>query len=238
MEPFVYHDIFDTKGIEYIVVIFFLLLLIPAWVFLNRPLKRKESPVHATGILTAGILRVPQGLFFNRNHLWTSLEPSGMARIGADDLLLHLTGGVQLDFLQNPGSRVKKGDPLVKISRNGKELSLASPVTGTLEQLNMPLTGEPAQLLDDPYGAWLCRIRPEDWQRETSTCYLGKRASGWMKDELIRFKDFLSTALGGESFHVPYVVMQEGGELTDFPLAGLDKEVWAKFQEKFLSDHG
>ena len=35
-------DIFDTKGIEYIVVIGFLLLIIPFWMILNKPLKLKE----------------------------------------------------------------------------------------------------------------------------------------------------------------------------------------------------
>ena len=40
MNQFVYSDIFDTKGIEYIVVISFLLLIIPIWRLLNKPVKQ------------------------------------------------------------------------------------------------------------------------------------------------------------------------------------------------------
>jgi len=36
MEGFTYIDIFATEGIEYLVVIVFLLLIIPFWMFLNR----------------------------------------------------------------------------------------------------------------------------------------------------------------------------------------------------------
>ena len=43
MEQFVYSDIFDTKGIEYIIVIFFFMLLIPFWYLLNRPAKLKKA---------------------------------------------------------------------------------------------------------------------------------------------------------------------------------------------------
>ena len=43
MEQFVYSDIFDTKGIEYIIVIFFFMLIIPFWIMLNRPVKLKET---------------------------------------------------------------------------------------------------------------------------------------------------------------------------------------------------
>jgi len=36
MGEFHYVDLFATKGIEYIIVIFYLLLLIPFWKFLTR----------------------------------------------------------------------------------------------------------------------------------------------------------------------------------------------------------
>lgn len=36
MEGFTYLDIFATKGIEYLVVIVFLLFIVPFWMFLNR----------------------------------------------------------------------------------------------------------------------------------------------------------------------------------------------------------
>ncbi len=42
--------------------------------------------------------------------------------------------------------------------------------------------------------------------------------------------------LSGQDAMTPEPVLQEGGELTDSPLAELDQEVWSGFQEKFLEN--
>ena len=41
MDGFSYHDIFATKGLEYLVIIAFLALLIPFWIVLNKQVKIK-----------------------------------------------------------------------------------------------------------------------------------------------------------------------------------------------------
>lgn len=44
MEPFSYYNLFETKGMEYIVTIVFFILLIPFWLILNKKpaVKRKD----------------------------------------------------------------------------------------------------------------------------------------------------------------------------------------------------
>jgi glycine cleavage system H protein len=66
MDGFTYTNIFDTKGIEYIVIIAFLLLLIPFWLALNRPVQLKEKFRKALGVLSAAVLRIPQGIYFTK----------------------------------------------------------------------------------------------------------------------------------------------------------------------------
>ena len=87
MDAFTYKDIFETKGIEYIIIIAFLLLLIPFWILLNKSPKIKAEIQKAWDVLTANILRIPQGLFFSRNHTWAFMEKSGLAKVGLDDFL-------------------------------------------------------------------------------------------------------------------------------------------------------
>ena len=41
MDGFTYHDIFETKGLEYLAIIAFFLLLIPFWIILNRKVVSK-----------------------------------------------------------------------------------------------------------------------------------------------------------------------------------------------------
>jgi glycine cleavage system H protein len=227
MNQFAYTDIFDTKGIEYIIVIGFLVLIIPVWILLTRPVKLKSRVGEALGVLTASTLRIPQGLFFSNNHTWSHMEKSGLVRVGMDDLLLHLTGGVELKYLKERAEKVKRGEPIARITQEGKELVIASPITGEIDGVHTSLEANSEALSEDPYGAWLLRIRPEKWKRETSSCFLAGEASEWAEKELLRFKDFV-----GET------VLQEGGELIDHPLMELDQKIWKGFQEKFLDLEG
>lgn len=233
MNEFVYTDIFDTKGIEYIIVIVFLLLIIPFWIMLNRPLNLKAKVSKAVGVLSAQMLRIPQGLFYSKNHTWTFLEKSGLARVGMDDLLLHLTGGVELQYLRNDHEMVKRGDAIVRITQDGKELVIASPISGEIQHVHTSLKQNPGAISEDPYKSWLYKIKPDKWSEETRRYYLAGEATEWLKKELTRFKDFIAETLN-QLPGQPVVVLQEGGELMDNPMAEMNEEVWNDFQVKFL----
>jgi glycine cleavage system H protein len=233
MEQFVYSDIFDTKGIEYIIVIFFLMLVIPFWIILNRSLKQKVTEGGALGILNLKSLRIPQGLLFNRNHTWSHLERSGVASVGLDDLLLHLTGGVELNYLKEQQERVKRGEPIARIMQKGKELVITSPITGVVDRVHNSLTDNSEQLADDPYRSWLYRIKPEKWQEETGDAMMASKASEWTQKELERFRDYMAEAVQMETG--TGVVLQAGGELIGHPLSDLNQEGWTGFQKKFLA---
>ena len=110
MEGFSTVDIYDTKGVEYLFVIGYLLLLIVFWTFMKNPRKILTQIRTAIKTLSSSILRIPQGIFFNKNHTWTHLGESGAAKVGLDDFLQHVLGNVKLTNLKNPGDSIKKGD--------------------------------------------------------------------------------------------------------------------------------
>lgn len=233
MEQFVYSDIFDTKGIEYIIVIGFLLLIIPVWRMLNRPVKQRASAGEVMQAITLKALRIPQGIFFNKNHTWSHMEKTGVASVGMDDLLLHLTGGVELKYLKEQQERVKRGEPIARISQDGKELVITSPISGMIDRVHASLEEDTDVLRRDPYSSWLYRIRPEKWREETSDALMADQASAWVDRELERFKDYAAGAVNVSS--QAEVILQEGGELTAHPLMELNREAWEDFQEKFLN---
>ena len=239
MDGFSYTDIFETKGIEYLIIIGFLLAMVAFWILLNRPVRLAGRLAEQAGALLLEILRIPRGIFYNANHTWSRLEKSGEALIGLDDLLLHITGPVELRSLRVPGERVKKGEILAEISRQGKKLSIASPLSGEVTGLNAGLGRDPWILTEDPYGeGWICRLRPSGWIGETSSCYLADEAVEWIRTELLRLKDFIAGAAGrisAEPGLAGLPVLQEGGELPDRPLAEMPGEVWRDFQESFLN---
>src|SRR5512138_3625600 len=136
MDGFSYNNIFETKGIEYLIIITFLILIIPFWLMINKREAIKRRIRNTLGILTAEILRIPQGIFYSNNHTWTHLERSGVAKVGLDDLVLHVTGDVRLSNLKKPGNFINKGEPLADIDHNGKQLRLTSPISGRITGTN------------------------------------------------------------------------------------------------------
>jgi len=236
MDGFSYSDIFATKGMEYIVIIAFLVLLIPFWFALNKQAKITRQIQTVLGALSAQILKIPQGLFYSGNHTWMYMEKAGTAKVGLDDLLLHLTGNVQFSFLRKQGEVIKKGDLLTEIDQNGKALRIFSPVSGKITETNFRLDESNVQLNEDPYGkGWIYKIKPTNWIAETQTCYFAEDATAYSIKELERFKDFLARNMKNYSAETAMVIMQDGGEICDHSLSTLPDEIWQDFQQEFLN---
>ncbi|MBE3093792.1 MAG: glycine cleavage system protein H, partial [Actinobacteria bacterium] len=143
MDGFSYNNIFETKGIEYLIIIAFLAMIIPFWIIINRQAVIKRQIRNAIGILSSGILRIPLGLFYSKNHTWAHLEKSGIANVGLDDFLLHLTGEVKFSNLKKPGNFINKGELLADIDQNGKLLQIYSPLSGRIMNTNTMLYESP-----------------------------------------------------------------------------------------------
>jgi glycine cleavage system H protein len=236
MDGFSYNNIFETKGIEYLIIITFLLMIIPFWIAINKQSKISGQIKKAIGILSANILRIPQGLFYSKNHTWTHLEKSGFAEVGIDDFLIHITGEVKVSNLKNPGSFINKGELLADIDQNGKLLQIFSPISGRIMDTNKRLYEKPGIINEDPYGkGWIYKIQPSEWISETDSCYLANEAVTWSKMELNRFKDFMAESMKKYSPETAMLILQDGGELRDRPLSELPDEVWQDFQRSFLN---
>ena len=236
MDGFSYNNIFDTKGIEYLVIIAFLLLLIPFWLALNKRVKIRERIQKALGVLSASMLRIPQGIFYSKNHTWAYLEKSGLAKVGLDDLLIHITGEVSVNHRKNPGENVKKGDLLAEIDHNGKSLSIYSPISGEVINANPVLSVNRELLNTDPYGnGWIYNIKPSDWVAEIPSLYLAGNATDWLRKELDRYKDFLAISMPKYSPETSMVMLQDGGELVENSLSEMPQELWHDFQKEFLN---
>ena len=235
MEGFTYHNIFETKGFEYLAIAIFFLILIPFWILLNRKVTVAKQVKKSLGALTAHSLRVPKGLFYSRMHTWAHLERSGIAKVGLDDLLMHLTGEVKVNRLKASGDILRKGDLLAEIEHKGNLLKIFSPISGEIVGANSMLLDIPGLLNEDPYvKGWMYIIKPVSWVADTHTYFMAEDATQWAMQELERFKDFLSVSLGKYSPQPSNLIMQDGGELRDQPLSDLPAEVWQKFQQDFL----
>ncbi len=236
MDAFTYNNIFDTKGIEYLIIIGFFIVLIPFWLILTKKITIPEKIKRIPGILTANILSIPQGLLFCKNHTWAHLSRNGIAEIGLDDLLLHITGDVRFVSIRRRGDSVSKGDLIAEIGQNGKTLKIYSPLSGEITDANSALSGDNGIMTSDPYGkGWIFKIRPAGWTAETSSYYLAAEAVSWLRNELSRFRDFLMESASSNSHGESELILQDGGELKDHTLSELPGEIWISFQENFMN---
>ena len=235
MDGFTYNNIFETKGIEYLAILAFFAILIPFWLLLNRQIKIKNQIKRSAGTLNINSLNIPQGLFFSKYHIWSHLGVSGVARVGLDDLLLHMIGEVKFTGIREQGQRIKKGELLVRINHNGKLLNLYSPISGEILEANPVLSNNPGMINEDPYvKGWMYKIKPVSWTADTYSYYLAEDAVQFSRQELDKFKDFISTSVRKYSPVPSMVILQDGGELMDQPLAELPNDIWLDFQEDFL----
>jgi glycine cleavage system H protein len=234
MDGYTYKNIFETKGIEYLATVAFFAILIPFWVFLNRQIKSKQIK-GTEDTLNLNSLKIPQGLFFSKYHTWSHLGVSGMARVGIDDLLLHIVGEVKFSHILDPGERIQKGELLAKIEHKGKTLRIYSPISGEIMEVNPILNSNPELINEDPYvKGWMYKIKPMSWTADTYSYYLAEEATLFSKQELNKFKEFISTSIGNNLPIPSMQILQDGGELVDQPLSDFPEEVWQDFQEDFL----
>lgn len=238
MEEFTRVDIFDTKGTEYLFVIAYLLILIAFWRIIKSPAV-VSGLKKAISTISAGVLRIPQGIFFNRNHTWAHLSETGEAKVGLDDFIQHITGRVHLTNLREPGDIIDKGDLLTVIDQGGKQLKVYSPISGKITNTNEVIADDPELINEDPFDqGWLYKIKPKNWKKDTSSFMLADEAVEWSEKEMVRFKDFLTYgAMRKYSSETSMVMLQDGGEIRDNILSDLPAEVWKEFQQEFLDLH-
>jgi glycine cleavage system H protein len=236
MEGFSYTNIFETKGIEYLTIIAFFAILVPFWFLINRKTKRAVLVSNVKSFITASALRIPQGIFFSKYHTWAHLEKNGLAKVGLDDLLVYITGDVELTQFKKPGEKIEKGELLARIKYNGNSLEILSPVSGKVEQTNSVLEKSPELIKEDPYQlGWIYSIGPTNWKDDTNSYYLAEDATSWAVQELERFKDFLAVSSSRVNPQPVGLVLQDGGEIMEKPLSKFPQEVWDEFQKNFLS---
>lgn len=229
MDGFSYTDIFETKGIEYIVIIFFLILIIPFWLILNRKRAASEFISESAGIR----LSIPMGIFLSRNHTWAFLESSGLAKTGIDDFLVRVTGNVMVRFLKKEGEQIRKGELMAEILQDERRLKIYSPVSGRVAEVN----GSTVENLSaDPYGeGWIYRLVPSAWKSETQSYLLADETRQWLNREAERFRDMVAAFVAGRTGAESLPVLQDGGELSGHPLSELPEEAWAVFEKSFLT---
>ncbi len=109
------------------------------------------------------IFRVAGDRFYSAEGIWAKAEDS-LVRIGLSDFLQQRSGDIAFAEVVEAGTLLKAGDELAEIETIKVDMSLPSPVAGTVVETNPALEMEPDIINQDPYGqGWLAVVEATDW---------------------------------------------------------------------------
>ncbi|MGE5317348.1 MAG: hypothetical protein ACM3ME_05080, partial [Chloroflexota bacterium] len=195
----------------------------------------QSSKIQFSSGMNEDSIDVPKGIFFDKSHTWAYMEQDGSVKVGVDDFLQHLTGPLTRVKMKESGEFVRKGEKFLTIMRNGKQLNLYSPVSGTISQQNTSLENNSRLINISPYKeGWVYKIEPKNWVREIEFLTMGSRYKEWLNTEFNRLRDFFAITVATNNSAYEHIVLQDGGELADNILADLDPKVWEDFQTQFI----
>jgi len=222
-----YEDIYATKGIEYLLVLAFLVALILFWRFLSRTM-RPAAPSSADGTAGfAGWFSLAPGFFYHQGHTWAMPEDGEIVRIGLDDFAQKLIGKPGAVDLPPLGSRVEQGETGCRIRIDSKAVEIVSPIDGEVVAWNDAVVESPGHVNQDPYGAgWLMRVKVPNLKRSLKNLLSGGLAGAWMRntEEILRLR--MAGAVG--------FALQDGG----IPLSGMARAIapedWDQVVREFL----
>jgi len=107
------------------------------------------------------IFRVADDRYYTVDGLWVKPENNHI-RIGISDYLQQRSGDVAFVEVKPKGTQVAFNEELSVIETIKVNISLASPVTGKVVEVNSILENSPELINQDPYGTgWLAVLEPE-----------------------------------------------------------------------------
>jgi glycine cleavage system H protein len=125
--------------------------------------------------------RVAKDRFYNAEGVWVSID-EGQARIGLSDFLQQRSGDVAFAEVKPVGSRLDQGDEFAVIETIKVDISLSSPVSGVVIEINASMETAPEVINQDPYGdGWLAVVEVENWEVDRASLLDGEAYFAKMK---------------------------------------------------------
>jgi glycine cleavage system H lipoate-binding protein len=231
MESFYYIDIFETKGIEYIMVIGYLIVLIFFWRLLSKPepnLQREEIFRQIRGTLNQWFV-LPEGYYYHQGHTWAVPVEDNLVKVGIDDFAQRFLGRADNISLPAVGERIEQGEKAWQLNFDNKKINMISPISGKVAELNDRIINNPDLINLEPYKeGWIMKVQPDKPKSVFKNLLTGKLARAWGENtiDILQEKISVTNEIG--------MVMQDGG----LPVSGfariLSPDNWDLLAKEFL----
>ena len=105
-------------------------------------------------------MAIPDDLRYTATHQWARVEADGTAVVGITDYAQEQLGDVVFVQLPEVGRKLRRGETCSVVESVKAASDIPAPVSGEIVESNFALADMPEKLNQEPYAAWLFRIRP------------------------------------------------------------------------------
>jgi len=105
---------------------------------------------------------IPAVLKYAKSHEWARLEADGTVTVGITDHAQELLGDLVFIELPEAGKRVEAGKEIAVVESVKAASDIYAPINGSISAVNQTVADTPEQVNEEPYDAWLFRIRPDN----------------------------------------------------------------------------
>jgi glycine cleavage system H protein len=112
------------------------------------------------------IFKVATDCYYSSEGVWAK-EEGNLVRIGLSDFLQQRSGDVAFAEVKPAGTELQSGEEAAVIETIKVNISLSSPLSGKVVEVNPAAEESPEAINQDPYGAgWLALIEAADWEAD------------------------------------------------------------------------
>ena len=107
-------------------------------------------------------MKTPKDLRYTASHEWVRREADGTLAVGITDHAQEQLGDIVFVEAPQVGRKVSAGEAVGVVESVKAASDIYAPVAGEIVAANADLGGEPQQVNEDAFAAWISRIKPSN----------------------------------------------------------------------------
>ncbi len=107
-------------------------------------------------------MSIPTELRYTKTHEWVRPEADGILSVGITHHAQDLLGDMVYVELPQVGRQLASGEECAVVESVKAASDVYAPVAGEVVAVNEALTAAPEHINQDPYGAWMFKLKPAD----------------------------------------------------------------------------
>ena len=105
-------------------------------------------------------MNLPENLKYTAEHEWVRTEPDGTVTVGITDHAQAALGDLVFVEVPEAGRQLTQGEACCVVESVKAASDVYAPIAGEVIAANKAVVDAPEQVNQDPYGAWLFKLKP------------------------------------------------------------------------------